>query len=299
VNNTPKNKENNPNNPNPSFLTVTKMQHQNPIDAIGYDNLNRQDSRELRRDLDYENRRRQTELNPQSQITPFSSKCPPFYLSKLTTTATSLAKIHSSTKNLSTEKSNVAQHQLEGTIPPSLIQNQKLLDNVQNPQLRHQIAESLCADRIAVINAKLEKLETENVILLEEVTITYDALVPSIRASFSLAECKSFITHERDITISKFNLKRLENEKKKEIKRITFQEKKLKDEEVTMITKREHQDLRRLLSKPKPKPKPKPTSKSTPKSKSKNAQARPPLKKESTGRKSRDQAKGKQNINRS
>jgi len=270
------------------------MQHPTQIDAIGYNNLGRQDARELRRDLEYENRRSQS--NHQTQPTPFSLKCPNFYLQKLITIATSLAKIQSSDKNLSTEKSTVETHHLEGTIPPSLVQNQKLLDGIQNPDLRRQIAESLCLDRISVITDKLTKLNTEGLSLLEEVSTSFEALVPSIRALFTLAECKSFINHERDIIISKFNLTRLDNERKKKLKRIAFEEKKLKDQEVTVITRREHQDLRRLLSS---KPKAKAPAPTQQKSKSKNAKARPPLKKETPGQKSQGLAKGKRNKKRS
>jgi hypothetical protein len=270
------------------------MQQPSQIDTIGHDNLERQDARELRRDLEYEKRRLQP--TPQNLPTPFSTKCPDFYLKKLISIATSLAKIQSSRQNLLTEKSLIETHQLEGTIPPSLAQNQKLLDGVQNPDLRRQIAESLCLDRISLITERLDKLNAEGLSLFEEVSTSFEALVPTIRANFSLKDCKSFIEHERDITISKFNLTRLDNEKKKEMKRVAFEEKKLKDQEVTVITRREHQDLRRLLSS---KPKAKAPATTKQKSKPKNAKARPPLKKETTGHPSRGQVKGKRNKKRS
>ena len=63
-----------------------------------------------------------------------------------------------------------------------------------------------------------------------------------------------------------------------EKKRILFEEKRLLENEVQIITRKEHEDLRKLLSS---KPKPTPKFKKSPGSK--NGTARPPQKKKKKG----------------
>jgi hypothetical protein len=288
------------------------MQQQSQADATGRANLDRQDARELRRELELEDRNRRPVAPPPI---PFNTKCPKFYLTKLTSFALSLAKLSSSIDNLNLEKAVITQHHIDGTLPPSLSRNQTLLDAISDPNLRIQLAQTLCSDRINIVSGKLDMYAEEIKIVESDIPLTYNALVYSIRSSFTLAECIHFVAMEKDTTLSVFNIKKIDNDKIKEKKRIAFEKKKLLEQEVHVVTRKEHEDLRKLLSKPplhsKTLPKPKQTGaavkKSTNKSKnlrqtsrSKNGQARPPQKKKGTTEpKPQGQQRGKTGKQRS